>query len=142
MSPPLTHGYTYIYRGRGRRGLHGGPPGDLRVAVRVIYPIQGEDQVVNLRVSHKQAKRGVEPPSAADGTQVRLDVPLRSGQYVATRRGYAGQNGGTRGNFTINVTVEPQPAINLAIGVLAPWMLGAVVLLCFFLVVSRWGSDL
>jgi len=100
-------------RGEGEPGLHGGPPGDLFVVVRVdedkVFRRQGQNLVVTIEISMPQAALGgkVKVPTL-DGEET-MDVPKRmqSHEVFSMRRlGLPHPGRSSRGDLLVEVIVK------------------------------------
>jgi len=100
-------------RGEGEPGLHGGPPGDLFVVVRVeedkVFRRQGQNLVVTIEISMTQAALGdkVKVPTL-DGEEI-MDIPkgIQSREVFSMRRlGLPVPGRSSRGDLLVEVIVR------------------------------------
>lgn len=108
----VVDGTRLRVKGRGGRGLHGGPDGDLYVVVRVTpdarFRRAGDDVLIDVGVPVRTALLGgqVELP-LPDGT-ARLTIPAttQGGRVFRLRgKGFAGKNG-QRGDLLATVRIQ------------------------------------
>ncbi len=109
----VKDGQRIRVRGKGGRGEHGGPDGDLYVVVHVqahrLFGRSGNNLTLTVPVRFDEAALGatIKVPTV-DGRTVSLKIPAGtpSGRTFRVRgRGAPGRNG-TRGDLLVNVEVE------------------------------------
>lgn len=114
----VDDGQLIRVRGRGEPGRHGGPPGDLLVAVGVsphpIFGRDGADLTLRLPVTYPEAVLGAEVKvPTLDGPPVTLRVPpgTPSGRVLRVRGHGVPRPAGGRGDLlvTVEVVVPAQP---------------------------------
>ena len=108
----IEDGQTLRLRGKGRGGLHGGPPGDALVEIRItphpLFERRGRDVHLDLPISISEAALGakIDIPTI-DGT-VTMSVPKGANSGTTLRlkgKGIAGSKGGPSGNQYVRLKV-------------------------------------
>ncbi|MGH1480141.1 MAG: DnaJ C-terminal domain-containing protein [Geminicoccales bacterium] len=108
----IEDGQTLRLKGKGRGGLHGGPPGDAMVEIQVtphrLFERRGRDLHLDLPISISEAALGakIDIPTI-DGT-VTMKVPKGANSGTTLRlkgKGIAGSKGASAGNQFVRLTV-------------------------------------
>lgn len=106
-------------RGEGEPGVHGGPPGDLYVVIRVdddkTFRRQGQDLVVRKEISFVQAILGdkVEVPTLDDPVTVDIPRGTQSGEvFRIAGKGLPHLGSSQTGALLVEVTVRIPSSVN------------------------------
>jgi molecular chaperone DnaJ len=106
-------------RGEGEPGVHGGPPGDLYVVIRVdddkTFRRQGQDLVVRKEISFVQAILGdkVEVPTLDDPVTVDIPRGTQSGEvFRIAGKGLPHLGSSQTGTLLVEVTVRIPSSVN------------------------------
>jgi len=117
----VKDGQRIRLRGKGVPGEHGGPPGDLYVAVHVaahpIFGRKGDNLTLTVPVRFDEAALGADiaVPTLAAGT-VTLKIPpgTPNGRTFRVKGRGAPRRDGTRGDLLVTVEVETPTALDAA----------------------------
>lgn len=112
IPPGADNGSTVRLRGLGNAGLGGGPPGDLRIRIRVkphpLFERKGNDIYLKLPVTFSEAALGakVEVPTV-EGSPVMMTIPpgTQGGQrFKLKSKGFTAPSGG-RGDMYVDTQI-------------------------------------
>jgi molecular chaperone DnaJ len=108
----VTTGNYITLRAQGNVGPRGGPRGDIQVVLEVEedprFLRDGDDLVLNLRLSFSQAALGteVEIPTVTGSESIRIPAGVQSGQVLTLRgKGLPHLGGGGRGDQHVRIHV-------------------------------------
>jgi molecular chaperone DnaJ len=119
LPPGIEDGDELVQPGAGHAGVRGGPPGDLRIRVRVAEDPRvrrvGDDLHMTLPVAVHEAVLGVRVavPSPEGPVTVRVPAGIQSGQRLRLReRGVPSRRTGVRGDLVLDVVLVLPPVID------------------------------
>jgi molecular chaperone DnaJ len=112
VPPGLDDGALLTVPGEGHAGRRGGPPGDLRLAVRLLPPPvfarDGHDLLITVPIAVHEAGLGarIEVPGLDGPVRLRVPPGTQSGQSFRLReRGLPSARGGGRGDQVVTVRI-------------------------------------
>ena len=125
--------------GKGEPGIHGGPPGDLYIAIQLQpHPLltrEGDDLFLKLPITVPEATLGatVEIPTLEGAVRLKIPPGSQSGQRLRLReKGAPNPRGGRRGDLYAELSVrvpdpgDDDPAIRDAVSALEAFYSGDV----------------
>ncbi len=119
LPPGLSDGDEIVQHGHGHAGRRGGPPGDLRIRIRVAPDAKltrvGNDLHLPLPVAIHEAVLGtrIAVPTPDGEVTVRVPPGVQSGQRLRLReRGVPSRRTGERGDLVLEVQLVLPPVID------------------------------
>ena len=119
LPPGLEDGDEIVQHGHGHVGQRGGPPGDLRLRIRVAPDARltrvGNDLHLVLPVAVHEAVLGARMPVPTPDGEVTVRVPqgVQSGQRLRLReRGVPSRRTGQRGDLVLEIQLVLPPVID------------------------------